>query len=477
MTICLYMRMSTNMQEHSIKSQRQVLTAYAKSHNMKIAAEYIDEGISGRKAEKRPGFMQMMEDSATDSFSAVLIYDSSRFARNLEESIVYKSILKRNGVSIVSATEPNLDSESSILTDALFGAMNEMYSIRLSKNVRRGMVHNAQNGVYQCSPPHGYAIPIKKQPPIVVPHEAALVRRIFDIYPVQLSAFRIARELNAEGHRTRSGKQWEARHIERILTNPIYKGEIAWNKVTANNGRTNDQSDWIVAQGKHEAIISAEQFDKVQMRMAANKKTKHARPPGTYKHWLTGIIKCSACGASLTYGHSNRGTSNFNCNRYKKGTCTTCNSISQAKAEKYLFQALEAISVGENLDYEYVRRDMLETQENQRIETAITRLGKKLDRAREAYENGVDTLTEYKGRKEAINSEIEVLRRQILQTANVAAITMNERRKAQKNIGMLCMDLRDDSKSIDEKNTALRMVLEKIVYDAKQGIFEAFIIC
>lgn len=128
-----YMRMSTDRQEHSIDSQERLIKSYANQNNFAILHNYIDEGISGRNAEKRPQFLQMIDDSAKGEFQYVIIYDSSRFARNLEQSLVYKSILKKNGVELVSITEPVLDEDTSLITDALFGAMNEMYSRKLSK--------------------------------------------------------------------------------------------------------------------------------------------------------------------------------------------------------------------------------------------------------------------------------------------------------------------------------------------------------
>lgn len=116
-----YMRMSTDRQEHSIDSQERLIKSYANQNNFAILHNYIDEGISGRNAEKRPQFLQMIDDSAKGEFQYVIIYDSSRFARNLEQSLVYKSILKKNGVELVSITEPVLDEDTSLITDALFG--------------------------------------------------------------------------------------------------------------------------------------------------------------------------------------------------------------------------------------------------------------------------------------------------------------------------------------------------------------------
>lgn len=122
-----YMRMSTDKQEYSLESQLRLIKEFACKNNYFLKDTYIDEGISGKTAQKRPAFLKMIEDSFFHSFDYILIYDSSRFARNLEESLVYKSILKKNGVCLISITEPALDDDISLITDALLGAMNEMY--------------------------------------------------------------------------------------------------------------------------------------------------------------------------------------------------------------------------------------------------------------------------------------------------------------------------------------------------------------
>jgi DNA invertase Pin-like site-specific DNA recombinase len=176
--VSIYARRSTDKQDNSIESQTEVLNSYALSHNMMVVKKYLDEGISGRAAEKRPAFMQMIEDSAGGEFKAVLVYDSSRFARNLEESIVYKSALKRNGVELISITEPNMgDDDSALITDAMLGAINEMFSRKLSKAVERGMVYAAQSGRFQTNPPYGYSRcnGVGK----IMPDEAEIVKLVF----------------------------------------------------------------------------------------------------------------------------------------------------------------------------------------------------------------------------------------------------------------------------------------------------------
>lgn len=129
---------------------------YAKTNHTDIPMEYIfqDNGISGRKANKRPAFQQMiaLAKSKEHPIDTIIVWKFSRFARNQEESIVYKSLLKKNNVDVVSVSEPLIDGPFGSLIERIIEWMDEYYSIRLSGEVMRGMTQNALRGHYQGVP-------------------------------------------------------------------------------------------------------------------------------------------------------------------------------------------------------------------------------------------------------------------------------------------------------------------------------------
>ena len=116
-----YIRVSTDEQaEFSPAAQKRAILIYAEKNNIKINENniYADEGISGRKAEKRPAFMKMISDAKTkpQQFSIILVHKFDRFARNREDSVVYKSLLKKEcGIRVVSVTEQLEDDKFSII--------------------------------------------------------------------------------------------------------------------------------------------------------------------------------------------------------------------------------------------------------------------------------------------------------------------------------------------------------------------------
>ena len=113
-----------------------------KKINITIPEEYIFmESISGRKAEKRHDFQRMIGLAKTKPrpFSVIIVWKYSRFARNQEESIVYKSMLKKDNVDVISVSEPLIEGPFGSLIERIIEWMDEYYSIRLSGEVLRGM--------------------------------------------------------------------------------------------------------------------------------------------------------------------------------------------------------------------------------------------------------------------------------------------------------------------------------------------------
>lgn len=138
-----YIRVSTDEQtEFSPDAQLRALKDYARKNDIVLSKEhiYIDEGISGRKAEKRPAFMKMIATakSKPKPFDVILVHKFDRFARSREDSVVYKSLLKKEAnIKVVSITETIEDDKFSVILEAMLEAMAEYYSLNLADEVKR----------------------------------------------------------------------------------------------------------------------------------------------------------------------------------------------------------------------------------------------------------------------------------------------------------------------------------------------------
>lgn len=229
-----YIRVSTdNQDEYSPEAQKRLILEYAKKHDIVINKQHIfeDIGISGTNAAKRASFQDMiaLAKSKEHPFDVILVWKFSRFARNQEESILYKSLLKRSGVSVISVSEPIIDGPFGSLIERILEWMDEYYSIRLSGEVRRGMMQKALNGGYNGSIPYGYVMG-KDNTPVPVPEQIHVVKNIFDLYVNQnRSISSISMILNNAGYQTTRGNRFERRIVRYILENPFYTGKIRWN--------------------------------------------------------------------------------------------------------------------------------------------------------------------------------------------------------------------------------------------------------
>ena len=152
---CLYIRVSTEDQtELSPDAQKRLLLDYAQKNDMIVSGDFIfTESVSGRHAQKRPEFQKMIALAKQPShpIDVILVWKFSRFARNQEESIVYKSMLKKDNVDVISVSEPLIEGPFGSLIERIIEWMDEYYSIRLSGEVLRGMKEKALQKGYQTS--------------------------------------------------------------------------------------------------------------------------------------------------------------------------------------------------------------------------------------------------------------------------------------------------------------------------------------
>lgn len=478
-----YVRVSTGKQDElSPDSQAKLLKDYAKSHGYVVSKIFYEVGISGRKADKRPEFQKMigLAKASDHPADAILVWKYSRFARNQEESIVYKSLLKKkHNVDVISASEPLVDGPFGSLIERIIEWMDEYYSVRLSGEVTRGMKEKAERGGYQARPPLGYKIVSHKEPPVIVPEEAEIVKLIFEKYVHDgMGLFEIARLLNRHNFKTSHGKEFERRSIEYILQNPTYCGMVRWNRTINESKEIRPESEWIIAEGEQPAIISKELFDKAQERYKREYRPRGARPVSTYKHWLSGIVKCPACGRTMTACkiENNKQTyCYFRCYGYSKGKCAAKNSISSLKLEPAVLESIKSVLDTGKITYRKIEVKTEDTADLKTIlEDQIKKIDVKLQRIKEAYMNGIDTMEEYKENKRIVQGEKDSLEKQLSELKEEKISTKNEDNDMLMRVKNVYDILSSDSVDATTKNEVLRSVVEKIVYDREEDELKVY---
>jgi len=158
--VAIYARVSSERQDTdlSISAQLRALREYASRNGYIAVREFVDEAESGRSAD-RPAFREMISMARRPSkpFDLILVWKYSRFARSREDSIVYKTLLRKNGVQVVSITEPFEDTPTGRLLEAIIESLDEFYSANLGQEIIRGMRESASRGFFLTArPPYGY---------------------------------------------------------------------------------------------------------------------------------------------------------------------------------------------------------------------------------------------------------------------------------------------------------------------------------
>lgn len=460
-----YIRVSTDRQtELSPDSQIKVVQDYAKANGYIIPKEYIfrDDGISGRQADKRPAFNAMIAcaKQKPSPFSAIMVWKYSRFARNQEEAIVYKSMLKKNNVSVISCSETLDDSPYSSLIERIIEWMDEYYSIRLSGEVKRGMKEKVQRGQAVTGPSFGYDIVDKKY--IINETTAPYVRKIFSDFIAGKGLSTIAREFNAFGIKTSRGNKWESRTIEYILINPIYIGKIRWNPTHKTDRNYNDP-EIIIIDGIHEPIIDKETFEKAQQIVAKNKKShsRYTHSKVNYDYMLHGLLKCSNCGSSLTMSTKGQG---LQCVNYVHGKCDVSHYISLKKINDLFITSLEYAFKSGNINLTVRTSSDNEISDYVDYDALIEKENKKLQRVKEAYAEGVYTIDELKEFKFSIETQINLLISKNKKLPNKNSQKSIKDKLIKKNIKVIDK-LRSETVSEKEKNELLKGFIDKIVFD------------
>ena len=465
-----YVRVSTDDQtELSPDAQIRVILDAAKADGYLIPPEYIfteKKGISGRKAENRPEFQRMIALAKSQKpapFQRLYLWKFSRFARNQEESTFYKGILRKKcGVDVKSVSEPIMEGMFGRLIEMIIEWFDEYYSINLSGEVLRGMTEKALKNGYQTSPCLGYEAVGGGKPFVINEAEYATVALIFNSYHDGLDLTGIARKMNTLGNLTKRKKPFDRRAIYRILTNRFYIGTVCWNGMEF--------------QGSHEVrSFVTDVFDAVQERLAKEYRPLKRREVSANAHWLSGLLKCGTCGGSLGYNRSNdqkKRPDFFQCWKYAKGIHPGSCCVSVKIAEKAVIESLEKIIKTGEIEYDTIpkKNDIIKGEEIA-IQEALSRLEIKERRIKEAYENEVDTLEEYKENKARIASERAELMKTLDQIVSPDVDNLpskNEVVRDIKNVYDLLIDPNIDNAT---KGNALRSVVKYIVYDGKSKGF------
>ena len=466
--VAAYMRYSSlNQDENSIKYQRTAIKKYARSRGYLVKYEYVDEAKSGT-TDKRKGFQQMMADARSNpEWSVLLVYDLSRFARNLRDACNYVAELDDLDIEFVSVTQDIINNRTGegILMMGVINGLNQYFSQNLAKHVHAGQKLKA-NDANHCGgkPPLGYDVVNKKL--VVNEAEAYIVRLIFNMYENNFSYKRMADELNAKGYTNKFGRKFVVNSFYSILRQEKYTGMYIWNKVRKKDskGRRNQHAEKPLEEqvripDAFPAIIDREQFDRVQKLLS---ERNNGTSPSKNRHFYLlsgcGFLKCAECGSlmigSIVRSHG-KTYKYYYCPKHKEHECSN-RGVRTDHLDPFVIRTIVSdIYNRDDLITLYNSDNNAEQIRNLKdrirgLEKSTTNLVKAICEVNssEASKDMRAELEEISGRKHILKSELARLE------AENGPITEDDRKK-------LCRDIRRLME--DGDSLAVKMYLKSII--------------
>ncbi len=308
-----YCRVSTGRQaahELSLEEQDKKIRACAELKDADLAEMFVEQGASGRN-DKRPAFQAMIAFALdrANAVDLVVVYNFSRYFRNVTQYLHYRATLKDAGVRLISATQDVPEGATGELIETIFAAFDSHASEVNAETVRDMMIANAEAGYWNgARTPFGYETRVvavlrkkEKKRLFVLEAEAAIVRLIHKLYlegdvatgPLGIKA--ICSWLNARGYQMR-GKPFYTAAVETVLKSETYAGTAFFNRKDSRTQRPRPEADWVKVPVP--ALVSLDAHNAVQRRLESRRPTRTAPRVVNGPTLLTGIAKCDCCTTS-----------------------------------------------------------------------------------------------------------------------------------------------------------------------------------
>lgn len=320
-TAIIYARVSTSRQadeELPIQSQVDQCLKKCDDLDLKVLKTFKDEGISG-STDSRPAFQDAMLYCGLNDVDCFITWSSSRFARNKIDAGFYKKKLEEAGTRMIYVSmDVDTSTTGGWLLDSVTEIFDELYSRQVAADTLRSMVKNANEGYFNGGrTPFGFtAEPATENPKRkrlnVIPAEAIIVNKIFELKISGNGSRVIANSLNEMGH-TNRGKNWNKSTVLALLKNENVLGRTVFGRKNKRSGKINPRSEWIIV-NSHEPIINEDMFKAAQSLLNIESDSSAGSP---HSHFVfTGILKCGVCGSSMqieTAKGRNKRYSYYNC--------------------------------------------------------------------------------------------------------------------------------------------------------------------
>ena len=398
MRVGSYARFSTDQQNpRSTEDQHFEIRSFVSSLGWTIVKEYSDSAVSGTGVKKRTQYRQMIADARRGQFDCIIAEDLDRLSRRTRDLASFYDIMTFLGVQVRTIS----DGKVTNLHIGLKGTMSAEFLRGLSQKTVRGQSAAVRSGRLAGGVAYGYRPSICPGKPEIVPEEASVVRRIFQMRLAGHSPRDIAGTLNEENIPSPRGGEWNAstihgcaRKMTGIIRNELYIGKIIWNKRSYLKDpenecivtKLNDKSKYVTADAPHLRIVDQELWDRVQEVIGSQRVNRsYTRSNG---YLLSGLMKCGTCGGS--YCSAGGRIPHFGCSSYRvRKSCNNKRLVNLLKLEDAILCTLK-LKLLDKVLLDKAVKEM--SKEFKRHSRKSNRLRPKLNKRLKEIENGRDGL-------------------------------------------------------------------------------------
>ncbi|MFZ5823893.1 MAG: recombinase family protein [Bacillota bacterium] len=427
-----YIRVSTDEQAqsgYSLMAQRERLESFARSQGWTLAKVYEDDGYSA-KDMNRPALQEMLNDAQPGE--VILAYRLDRLTRSVLDLYELMKVFEKEGVLFKSATEEfNTTTPHGRLMITLVAVLAQWERETIAERVKMGRQKKASTGEWPGGPiPFGYKAEsgrVKAGRQLIRlapdPERAHLVREMFDRYLAGTGVRGLVLWLNDEVRvRAVNGGPWRTNAVSKILTNPVYCGDIVHGRRIAGPVTR--------VEGNHEAIVPREIFEAVQSMFERRKAMPPRQATGAYP--LAGVARCGECGGSIsTLLRTKEGHYYYRCLNYVNGRgCgdPPLTSFPGPMAEEMVVELIAGLQQPDRLDEflreceaEWAKKLGFDGAEIKRMESDLQEARMAIGRWDHAYETGKLEFDDYLARVQPHKERIKAIQAQLQQAKEMPA--------------------------------------------------------
>ena len=471
--------------EQTLQRHEDQLLSYAEKNALTVTA-IKKEVVTGDSIAVRPVMQSLLEEVEDCLYDAVLVMDIDRLGRGdmIDQGMIANTFKKTDTRILTPDKEYDLSDEydEEFFDLSAFFARKELKMIK--RRLLRGKIKSIQEGNYiGAYAPFGYDKAARTL--VVNEKEKPVVEMIFDLYVNQgMGDTKIARYLESHDIPNRSGNaSWDRTAIRRIIRNPVYIGKIVWNKredrqtsKTQRSTRLLPPSQDKIYDGKHAAIIEEALFNQAQ-QIAKSRQVAHLKEALPLRNPLSSLLKCGACGSTMTMRSGKEKPDSLRCSRHCGGVSSSYLLVLEERLIAQLWDSLADSRLNfkyQKQQFDFEKQYCMLTNAADRIDSEMKKLEKQKIRLCELLEQGIYNAETYLIRSQVIGEKIAKTKER--QKEAKERILLYGREPDQ--ISPCLPEYLDVRNMIEacywrlqptEKNDFLKSILQEVVYDKEKG--------